>query len=96
MDLPSTVFYACGPNPLVEFAEHLVVQFGCDAGIELPAIKRHQQAEIVGVLLEKTQVGLGQAAQAPRGPLERPAAASQPSADLLRRRSPASWRVPGR
>jgi len=24
-DLPNTVFYACGPNPLVEFAEHLVV-----------------------------------------------------------------------
>src|SRR4051812_37472442 len=22
-DLPNTVFYACGPNPLVEFAEHL-------------------------------------------------------------------------
>jgi ferredoxin-NADP reductase len=25
-DLPNTIFYACGPNPLVEFAEHLVVQ----------------------------------------------------------------------
>lgn len=25
-DLPQTVFYACGPNALVEFAEHLVVQ----------------------------------------------------------------------
>jgi Na+-transporting NADH:ubiquinone oxidoreductase subunit F len=25
-DLANTVFYACGPNPLVEFAEHLVVQ----------------------------------------------------------------------
>jgi ferredoxin-NADP reductase len=25
-DLPNTVFYACGPNPLVEFAEELVVQ----------------------------------------------------------------------
>jgi Na+-transporting NADH:ubiquinone oxidoreductase subunit F len=25
-DLPNTVFYACGPNPLVEFAEHLVLQ----------------------------------------------------------------------
>lgn len=24
-DLPGTVFYACGPNPLVEFAEQLVV-----------------------------------------------------------------------
>ena len=24
-DLPNTVFYACGPNALVEFAEHLVV-----------------------------------------------------------------------
>ena len=24
-DLANTVFYACGPNPLVEFAEHLVV-----------------------------------------------------------------------
>lgn len=24
-ELPNTVFYACGPNPLVEFAEHLVV-----------------------------------------------------------------------
>ncbi len=24
-DLPNTIFYACGPNPLVEFAEHLVV-----------------------------------------------------------------------
>ena len=24
-DLTKTVFYACGPNPLVEFAEHLVV-----------------------------------------------------------------------
>jgi ferredoxin-NADP reductase len=25
-DLPSTVFYACGPNPLVEFAEDLVLR----------------------------------------------------------------------
>jgi ferredoxin-NADP reductase len=25
MDLPNTVFYACGPNELVEFAEHLVL-----------------------------------------------------------------------
>ena len=25
-DLPNTVFYACGPNPLVEFAEELVLQ----------------------------------------------------------------------
>ena len=24
-DLPNTVFYACGPNELVEFAEHLVL-----------------------------------------------------------------------
>lgn len=24
-DLSNTIFYACGPNPLVEFAEHLVV-----------------------------------------------------------------------
>ncbi|MCX8091310.1 MAG: FAD-binding oxidoreductase [Verrucomicrobiae bacterium] len=24
-DLPNTVFYACGPNPLVEFIEHLVL-----------------------------------------------------------------------
>ena len=24
-DLPNTVFYACGPNALVEFAEHLVI-----------------------------------------------------------------------
>ena len=24
-DLPNTIFYACGPNELVEFAEHLVV-----------------------------------------------------------------------
>lgn len=24
-DLPNTVFYACGPNPLVEFAEQLVI-----------------------------------------------------------------------
>ena len=24
-DLPNTVFYACGPNPLVEFAEELVL-----------------------------------------------------------------------
>jgi len=24
-DLPNTVFYACGPNPLVEFAEEIVV-----------------------------------------------------------------------
>lgn len=26
MDLPNTVFYACGPNELVEFAEHLVLK----------------------------------------------------------------------
>jgi ferredoxin-NADP reductase len=25
-DLPNTVFYACGPNPLVEFAEDLVLR----------------------------------------------------------------------
>ena len=25
LDLPNTVFYACGPNELVEFAEHLVL-----------------------------------------------------------------------
>ncbi len=24
-DLPNTIFYACGPNPLVEFAEHMVI-----------------------------------------------------------------------
>ena len=24
-DLPNTVFYACGPNALVEFAEHMVI-----------------------------------------------------------------------
>jgi ferredoxin-NADP reductase len=28
-DLPNTVFYACGPNALVEFAEHLVVHELC-------------------------------------------------------------------
>ncbi len=27
-DLPNTVFYACGPNPLVEFAEALVFELG--------------------------------------------------------------------
>jgi ferredoxin-NADP reductase len=26
LDLPNTVFYACGPNELVEFAEHLVLK----------------------------------------------------------------------
>jgi Na+-transporting NADH:ubiquinone oxidoreductase subunit NqrF len=25
-DLPNTVFYACGPNPLVEFSEDLVLR----------------------------------------------------------------------
>ena len=25
-DLPNTIFYACGPNPLVEFAEDLVLR----------------------------------------------------------------------
>ncbi len=25
LDLPNTVFYACGPNELVDFAEHLVL-----------------------------------------------------------------------
>jgi ferredoxin-NADP reductase len=35
-DLPNTVFYACGPNPLVEFAEHLVV---ADMGVPKAQMK---------------------------------------------------------
>ena len=30
MDLPNTTFYACGPNELVDFAEHLVLK---DVGV---------------------------------------------------------------
>src|SRR5665213_3321179 len=37
-DLPNTVFYACGPNALVEFAEHLVVH-------ELGVVKEQMKTE---------------------------------------------------
>jgi ferredoxin-NADP reductase len=33
-DLPNTVFYACGPNPLVEFAEELVLH-----GLNVPKVQ---------------------------------------------------------
>ena len=35
-DLPNTIFYACGPNPLVEFAEDLVVR---ELGVPKPQMK---------------------------------------------------------
>lgn len=35
-DLANTIFYACGPNPLVEFAEHLVVR---DLGVPKEQIR---------------------------------------------------------
>jgi ferredoxin-NADP reductase len=37
-DLPNTIFYACGPNPLVEFAEDLVLR-------ELAVPKRQMKTE---------------------------------------------------
>jgi ferredoxin-NADP reductase len=37
-DLPNTIFYACGPNELVEFAEELVLH-----GLQVP--KEQMKAE---------------------------------------------------
>lgn len=35
-DMPNTVFYACGPNPLVEFAEDIVLR---ELGVPKPQLK---------------------------------------------------------
>lgn len=35
-DLPNTIFYACGPNPLVEFAEDIVLR---ELGVPKPQMK---------------------------------------------------------